>query len=107
MKGPCQSPIHPPSPQGVMDAQRQQERLGWLLEEVGKRIGEGVQAKARDDMEHLRKHRWFSVMLRNSDFILKAVFTRCCKDREGGARDGENRKQWKKRSGDGKRETIQ
>ena len=48
-----------------------------------------------------------TVMLRNSDFILKAMFTRCCKDREGGARDGENRKQWKKRSGDGKRETIQ
>ena len=42
-----------------MDAQRQQERQGWLLAEVGKRIGEGVQAKARDDMEYLRKHRWF------------------------------------------------
>lgn len=51
---------HPPTIiSGVMDAQRQQERLGWLLEEVGKRIGEGVQAKARDDMECLRKHRWF------------------------------------------------
>ena len=94
-----------------MDAQRQQERLGWVLEEVGKRIGEGTQAKARDNMEYLRKHRWLwsrsTVMLKNSDFILKAMFTRCCKDREGGARDGESRKQWKKRTGDGKGETIQ
>lgn len=48
-----------------------------------------------------------TVMLKNSDFILKAMFTRCCKDREGGARDGESRKQWKKRTGDGKGETIQ
>ena len=47
------------------------------------------------------------VMLKNLDFILKAMFTRCWKDREGGARDGENRKQWKKKSGDGKSETIQ
>ena len=47
------------------------------------------------------------VMLKNSDFILKAMFTQRCKDREGGARDGENRKQWKKKSEDGKSETTQ
>lgn len=32
-------------------------------------------------------------MLRNSDFSLKVVFTWCCRDREGEARDGGNRKQ--------------
>lgn len=29
-----------------MEAQRQQERLGWLLEEMWKGMGEGIQAKA-------------------------------------------------------------
>lgn len=34
-------------------------KTGVGLEEVGKRIGEGTQTKARDNMEYLRKHRWF------------------------------------------------
>lgn len=62
VSSPCHSPTHPPHspPQGVMEAQRPQERWGWLLEEVmGTEMGEDTQAKARDSTEHSRKSRWF------------------------------------------------
>lgn len=66
---------HPLPPQEAMAAQRQQERLGGLLEEVmGKGMGEAIQAEARDSREHSKSTggSWSRrmAMLRDLDFAL-------------------------------------
>lgn len=77
-------------------------RRGW--DGSWRRCGKGWERVSRPKQrqhgtfEEVQAVRWrrSRAVSRNSDFTLKAVFTWCRKDREGGARDDRNRNQGKR-----------